>query len=70
METILQSRNFRYTSHAGGGLECVRCGAQSAVRSHRKHMYEFLRTRLTGKVPFRCPHCHRRFWVAIDPRDI
>jgi DNA-directed RNA polymerase subunit RPC12/RpoP len=53
-----------------GEFECKYCGTQTAFRSHRKHFFEFLRTRLTGKVPFRCNRCERRFWALIDPRDI
>jgi hypothetical protein len=69
MGTLLQSADIRYTSHYGEGLDCVRCGAQTAMRCHRKFPWEFLRTRLTGKVPFRCQRCRRRFWQWIDPRD-
>jgi uncharacterized protein with PIN domain len=29
-----------------------------------------LRTRFTGKVPFRCTKCHRRYWKRIDHRDL
>ncbi len=55
---------------SGGGVACKYCGTDTAFRSHRKHFLEFLRTRLTGKVPFRCHRCDRRFWIVIDPRDI
>jgi hypothetical protein len=53
-----------------GADVCTLCGAKAAFRSHRKHFFEFLRTRLTGKVPFRCIHCKRRFWLLIDPHEI
>ena len=49
---------------------CPHCGKQSALRSRRKHFLERLRTRLSGKVPFRCERCGLRFWAWIDPRDI
>lgn len=51
-------------------MTCPVCGKKAASRSHRKHYFEFLRTRLTGKVPFRCTYCKRRMWLLIDPRDI
>jgi hypothetical protein len=51
-------------------LDCLYCGTTTALRSHRKNFAEVLRTRMTGKVPFRCVRCSRRFWLAIDPRDI
>jgi len=51
-------------------LDCRFCGATAALRSHRRNFLEFLRTRLTGKVPFRCNRCKRRSWFLIDPRDI
>jgi hypothetical protein len=70
MGTLLQSADMRYASYRSEGLECAHCGSQAAVRAHRKRPWEFLRTRLTGKVPFRCRQCHRRFWQWIDPRDI
>jgi hypothetical protein len=53
-----------------GAVLCGFCGLKTAFRSHRKHFIEFLRTRLTGKVPFRCTRCKRRFWSLIDPNDI
>jgi hypothetical protein len=53
-----------------GEFDCMYCGTNTAFRSHRKHFFEFLRTRLTGKVPFRCHRCNRRFWAIIDPRDL
>jgi hypothetical protein len=49
---------------------CKFCGKPSALRSHRKNYFEFLRTRWTGMVPFRCGACKRRFWDLIDSRDI
>jgi hypothetical protein len=49
---------------------CIHCGTYTAIRSHRRNFLQFLRTRLTGKVPFRCTKCNRRFWLYIDPRDI
>jgi hypothetical protein len=51
-------------------LHCDCCGTAGAFRSRRTHFIEFLRTRFTGKVPFRCAHCKRRFWFHIDPRDL
>lgn len=50
--------------------ECSHCSTPTAFRSHRKNIFEYLRTHLSGKVPFRCTKCKRRFWIAIDPRDI
>ena len=49
---------------------CKYCNSRAAFRSHRRHFLEFLRTRLTGKVPFRCSNCHRRYWTIVDPRDV
>jgi hypothetical protein len=51
-------------------MTCPVCGKPTARRSHRRHYFEFLRTRWTGKVPFRCVTCQRRMWLLIDPRDI
>ena len=51
-------------------LTCKFCGTPTSLRSHRKNIFEFLRTRCTGKVPFRCSRCLRRFWQIIDPRDL
>jgi predicted RNA-binding Zn-ribbon protein involved in translation (DUF1610 family) len=51
-------------------MTCPYCGKMTASRSHRKYFFEFLRTRWTGKVPFRCTSCQRRAWLLIDPRDI
>jgi hypothetical protein len=50
--------------------DCSYCATPTAFRSHRTSVFEYLRTRLSGKVPFRCTKCKRRFWIAIDPRDI
>jgi hypothetical protein len=49
---------------------CDYCGLSTALRSHRRNFFEHLRTRFSGKVPFRCTHCKHRFWLTIDPRDI
>jgi uncharacterized protein with PIN domain len=49
---------------------CEHCKSKAAFRSHRKNFLEFLRTKFTGKVPFRCAKCHRRYWKSVDPRDI
>jgi len=51
-------------------LHCDFCCTAAAFRSRRTNFIEFLRTRLAGKVPFRCLHCNHRFWFPIDPRDI
>jgi len=56
--------------HSARARACDYCGSKSAFRSHRKHFFEFLRTRLTGKVPFRCTNCRRRYWIVVDPRDV
>ena len=53
-----------------GEFDCRYCGTHTAFRSHRKNFIEFLLSRLTGKVPFRCHRCTRRFWGILDPRDI
>jgi DNA-directed RNA polymerase subunit RPC12/RpoP len=53
----------------GAVYDCKYCGTATALRSHRKNFFEFLRTRFSGKVPFRCTRCNRRFWQLIDPRD-
>ena len=60
----------RVTYDPNGDFDCKYCGHNTALRAHRKYFFEFLRTRLTGMVPFRCHHCKRRFWAMIDPRDI
>ena len=60
----------RHTHHYKHAFECIYCFTHTAFRSHRKGFLEFLKTRLTGKVPFRCKTCKRRFWLRIDPRDI
>jgi hypothetical protein len=53
-----------------GNFDCKCCGTHTALRSRKKNFLEVLRSRLTGKIPFRCHRCHRRFWAAIDPRDL
>jgi hypothetical protein len=55
----------RVKNDSNGELDCMYCGTNTALRSHRKHFFEYLRTRLTGKVPFRCRRCHRRFWAIM-----
>jgi len=52
------------------GCKCKHCKANAAFRSHRRNFLEFWRTRLTGKVPFHCTKCNRRYWDVIDPVDI
>jgi len=59
----------RVANDSDGKINCKFCGTNTALRSHRKHFFEYLRSRLTGKVPYRCHRCHRRFWAIID-RDI
>ncbi len=66
----MQPVKTRVTYDPNGAFDCKYCGHNTALRSHRKYFFEFLRTRLTGMVPFRCHHCKRRFWAIIDPRDI
>ena len=63
------SKNY-VADDPNGDFDCKYCGRNTAFRAHRKHFFEFLRTRLTGKVPFRCHRCDSRFWAIIDPRDI
>lgn len=49
---------------------CDYCGHRGVRRSHRKNIFERLRSRLTGTLPFRCTYCNQRFWEHVDPRDI
>jgi len=55
---------------SSGHFDCKYCGTHTAHRSRRKTFLEKLRSRLTGKLPFRCKRCHRRFWAAVDARDL
>lgn len=52
------------------GARCLECGERSALRSHRRGWFEHLRSRMTGKVPFRCMRCKKRFWKKIKPEDM
>jgi hypothetical protein len=46
------------------------CGEITARRSHRRGFIERLRSKLTGKVPFRCKSCNSREWMKVDRRDL
>jgi len=56
--------------NSGEFFDCKYCGTNTAHRSHRRNFLEKLRSRLTGKLPFRCNRCRRRFWVTVDARDL
>ena len=69
-EPLFRPLDSRHMYDLDDGYSCKYCGTHTAFRSHRKNFIEFLRTRLTGMVPFRCYRCQRRFWALIDARDI
>jgi len=70
MESLNSGRRDEVVEKQKGDFECLYCGTYTAFRSHRKNIIELLRSRITSRLPFRCFRCHRRFWSAVDRRDL
>jgi hypothetical protein len=51
------------------GRICAHCGTRTALRSHRRGLWEHLRSKLTGTFPFRCSKCSVREWMPIPKAE-
>ncbi|HEX8924888.1 MAG TPA: hypothetical protein VF786_03810 [Terriglobales bacterium] len=57
------------STYGSRGEECGACGKEKSYRAHRR-WWERIRTKIDGKVPYRCRECGHKEYHWIDPRDL
>ena len=47
-------------------MTCPECGSPRVRPSHRRSPWERIRSRLTGRRPYRCRACQWRGWLSLS----